>query len=262
MLRTPTGLPGAVPFLAVCLAATLVSPPVLAQEADALARQLIGLRAEVEQLNGELAIAREENRTLLAGLNAQRAEVEATLSRQQLTLKQIQNDLAKRQQAAVEAGVSGDVLTPVLLGSIARLDAQIAAGLPFKREERRAGLAELREQLSTGKLAAPRAANRLWAFLEDEFRLTRDNTMQRQTISLNGERLLVDVAKLGSMMLLFRTDDGRYGAVRRDGGEWRFELAADEADARRIATLFDALRKQIRQGFFELPNVLASGGGQ
>ena len=106
------------------------------------------------------------------------------------------------------------------------------------------------------------AANRLWAFIEDEFRITKDNAIQRQTIDLDGEKMLADVAKLGTVMLLFRTDDGRFGTVRKDGMSWRFEVADNEDDQKRIATLFDALGKQIRQGFFELPNALIAGGAK
>ena len=99
----------------------------------------------------------------------------------------------------------------------------------------------------------------MWAFYEDEFRLTRENGIHAQTISLEGAEVLADVAKVGSMMLFFRTADGRMGAARKAGAEWRFEVASDEADRQRIAAWFDSLTKQIRQGWFELPNTMAGG---
>jgi hypothetical protein len=37
---------------------------------------------------------------------------------------------------------------------------------------------------------------------------------------------------------------------------WRFELLDDAKDQERVARLFDSLRKQIRQGYFELPEAL------
>lgn len=254
------GLPLAAAASLLCLA--FQSAPLRAQEADSLARQLIALRADVEALNGELAIVREENRTAMAGLSAQKAELAAALARQQLTVRQIRESLGERENLAAQAGVATDVLKPILLDAVDRLTASIRRGLPFKREERLAGLKELRDQIETDKLAAPRAANRLWAFLEDEFRLTRDNTLQRQTIQIDGEAMLADVAKIGTVMMFFRTDDRRYGAVRQSGGDWRFEVASNKAEQERIAALFDALGKQIRQGFFEVPNALIAGGAQ
>lgn len=242
--------------------ALTLAPALAAEPADQLAQQLIALRAEVEALNAELAIVREENRTTMAGLSAQKAELEASLARQQLALRQVSENLAEREAAAEAAGVASDVLKPILLEAADRLDRQIAAGVPFKQAERRASLKELRDQLETDKLPAPRAANRLWAFLEDEFRLTRDNAIQRQTIELGGETMLADVAKLGTVMMFFRTDDQRLGSVQRSGQDWSYVQATDKADIDRIAALFDALDKQIRQGFFELPNALLSGGAK
>jgi len=251
------------PILAAVFACPMLAPAALAADSvDPLAQRLIELRAEVEQINSELVIAREENRTALAGLNAQKADMEATLNRQQLALKQISDDLNQRQEAADAAGVAGEVLRPILLEATDRLARSIGEGLPFKRDERLNNLQELRDQIESGKIAEARAANRLWAFIEDEFRITKDNAIQRQTIDLDGEKMLADVAKLGTVMLLFRTDDGRFGTVRKDGMSWRFEVADNEDDQKRIATLFDALGKQIRQGFFELPNALIAGGAK
>jgi hypothetical protein len=45
-------------------------------------------------------------------------------------------------------------------------------------------------------------------------------------------------------------------ARRSADGGWVFETASDSPDRERIRTLFDSLKKQIRQGYFELPNPL------
>jgi len=102
----------------------------------------------------------------------------------------------------------------------------------------------------------------LWAFFEDEFRLTRENGLHNQTLALGNERVLAEVVKIGAMALYFRTPDGRFGQAVRDDSGWRFVLASDRDSQRRIAALFDALRKQIRQGYFELPMLAAAGGGR
>src|SRR5690606_29294078 len=96
---------------------------------------------------------------------------------------------------------------------------------------------------------------------EDEFRLTRENGLFSQTISLGRERVLADVVRLGSMALYFRTQDGRVGLAQRAADGWRFVVEDDAADRARIDALFDALRKQIRQGWFELPLAASSTDG-
>ena len=124
--------------------------------------------------------------------------------------------------AAAAAGVSGDSLKPVLLAATDALAAHIRTGLPFKIEERQGELQSFRSQVESGALPPQRAVNRLWAFHEDEFRLTRENGLHAQTIALGEERVLADVAKLGAMALYFQTQDGRLGQAQRIGDGWRF----------------------------------------
>lgn len=227
----------------------------------ALAESLIKLRSEVEQLNNEVEIQRQENRSRAGSLASTRAELEAAVKRQELSVRQLREDLAKRESAAAEAGVGGEVLQPVLLAAIEALETSIGAGFPFKRAERLAEVGNLKTQVQAGTLPIARAANRLWALYEDEFRLTRENGIHTQTIQVDGKELLADVAKVGNLMLFFRTPDGQFGKAVPAGRDWRYELAGDDEERRRIAALFDSLRKQIRQGWFELPNTLAQRAG-
>jgi hypothetical protein len=239
-------------WLGLMLAASAL--PVAAQsDADALSQGLIRLRGEVEQLNTELELLREEQRTTLAALTAQRAELAGTAERQQLALREARQKLDSQQAEVADAGVTGEALKPVLLNAVAALEAQIRAGLPFKVEERLAELSGFRTQLENGSLPPQRAVNRLWAFYEDEFRLTRENGLHAQTIALGEERVLADVAKLGNMAMYFRTQDERIGYAQRTGDGWQFVEIVEEAPRAQVMALFDSLGKQIRQGYFELP---------
>ncbi|MCE3001488.1 MAG: DUF3450 domain-containing protein [Xanthomonadaceae bacterium] len=245
--------------LALALAALLpaVAP---AQDATELPQRLIALRGEVESLNSELELLREEQRTTLLGLAQQKAELENNLKRQQLAQQEARDKVARLDAERVVVGAAGDALTPVMLSAIEALRAQVAAGLPFKTDERLAVLDEIRDGLTTGQLPPHRAANRLWAFHEDEFRVVRETGLHQQTIRLGDEQVLAQVAKVGAVMLLFKAPDGRLGAARRAASGWTWEESTDKADQQRIAALFDALDKQIRQGYFELPAALAASG--
>ena len=244
------------------LVLALAAAPVRAEsDADALAQGLIRLRGEVEQLNSELELLREEQRTTLAALNAQKAELTAAADRQRLVARQARQKLDPQQSESAAAGIAGDTLKPVLLTAIAALSTHIGSGLPFKLEERLGEIEAFRTQIENGTLPPQRAVNRLWAFYEDEFRLTRDNSLHHQTIALGDERMLADVAKLGSMALYFRTADGRIGQAQRQGSEWRFVVLDDETARVQVLALFDALGKQIRQGYFELPLAAVGSAG-
>ncbi len=247
-------------LFALALAQAAVAPA-FADDASELSQRLIALRGEVETLNSELELLREEQRTSLQGLAAQKAELENSLKRQQVAQLEARAKVAKLEEERVAAGTAGDALTPMLLAAIDNLRAFVAAGLPFKTDERLAALDEIRTQLASAQLPSRRAANRLWAFYEDEFRITRETGLHKQTIQVGNERVLADVAKVGSVMLLFKTDDSRFGAARRGPGGWSFVVAENAAEQARIAALFDALGKQIRQGYFELPAALAVSGG-
>ncbi len=240
-------------FLPVAgLALALVSAGAAAAP-EPLSDRLIALRSEIEALNHELDLLREEQRTTLAGLAAQRAELAAGVDRQQLAAREAQRKLDEAAARIAEAGAGGDALRPLIEQAVDALELHVRAGLPFKVEERVAEIETFRGQLANGSVPPARAINRLWAFFEDEFRLTRDNSLHSQTIALGDERLLADVAKLGSMQLYFRTRDGRVGQAVPVAGGWRYVVAEQPDDAARIAALFDALKKQIRQGYFELP---------
>jgi len=232
-----------------------LTPQLPAQDSlDNLAEELVRLRGEVETLNSQLNSLTEQHRAEMNALAAQKGDLEATARREDLRIRQLEQDLADNRERANEAGLAGEALIPVAEQVIADLELSIQTGLPFKTEERLDALNEIRSQLETGAQAPPRVINRLWSFYEDELRLTRENGLHTQIIPLGGQRVLSDVVKLGTIAMYFQTRDGRSGQVVRQGDSWRFQELESAADIGQIATLFDSMQKQIRSGYFELPN--------
>ncbi len=221
-----------------------------------LAHRLIDARAQVEELQSELDIEREEHKGRMAYLSAQITELEANQEREELRILQLEQDLDKLRTDAEAAGVDSESLQPIVLEIAAELRSVVEQSIPFKQQERLGELEEVITQLEAGVNTPQRAINRLWAFVEDELRISRENAIYSQTIQLNGQPVLADVAKLGSVALYFRTRDDRYGLARPSTNQWSWEIAESTSEQEQIASLFDALRKQIRQGYFELPNAL------
>lgn len=246
--------------LIVAIAVLVTAGPLNAQQADSLTERLITLRGQVDELQSELDVRREEHKNRMAFLTAQLSDLEASRDREQLRVGQLEGDLEEMRAEIAAAGVSSDSLTPFLKNQITLLRAQVQRGFPFKVKERLAGLDELETQLDNGVVTAQRGINRLWAFIEDEFRISRENAIYSQSIALNGDNVLVDVAKLGSAMMYFRTRDLAYGRAVETPQGWRFELLESPKDQELVARLFDSLRKQIRQGYFELPEALPMAG--
>jgi len=140
-----------------------------------------------------------------------------------------------------------------VLAGLAEVRSAVEGGLPFRVAERVAALDELRAAVERGEIPATKALGRLWAFVEDELRLARENAVDRQTVALGGVEVLAEVARLGMAALLFRAPDGRVGFAARDGAGWTWRVVDDEADAASVTAVLDSLKKGIRTGAFELP---------
>lgn len=240
------------------LAALLFSSfAVQAQDAtDALANRLIQMRGQVDELQSELNLMREEHKNRMTYLTAQLTEMEANRDREALRVQQLDQELEQMREQVSAAGETSEALSPIILANLYELRAQVQKGFPFKVGERLAALDEIETQLNSGVITAHRAFNRLWAFVEDEIRITRENAIYSQSIALDGQNVLVDVAKLGNAMMYFRTRDLQYGRAVEGPRGWTFERFESATDQEMVARLFDSLRKQIRQGYFTLPAAL------
>lgn len=224
---------------------------------DLLAKELVSLRGEVEELNAELDRRKARHSAEMRSLQGQRAELQAQIRRESLKMEKLERSLAKQREIARDAGIDLQELKPVVLRALDDLKVLIDDSLPFKRQERLAEVEELRRQVKTNVLTPHKAVNRLWGLYEDEIRLTSENGLYRQAIDLDGEERLVDVARLGMVMMYFRTSNDEYGRVVNDGGQWDYEMLQDDAARDRLENLFDSFNKQIRTGYFVLPNALA-----
>ena len=243
-------------IILILLAVLLALPPrVYAQDAtDTLAARLIEMRGQVDRLQTDLNLQREEHKNRMAYLTAQLAELDASRDREALRVRRLEQELEQSREQVAGAGVGSDTLKPVLERHVLALREQVRSGFPFKVGERLAELDDLESQLGNGVITPERGFNRLWAFIEDELRISRENAIYTQSITLQGNNVLVDIAKLGNAMLYFRTRDLRYGRAVASSEGWRFELLESASDQEQVAVLFDSLRKQIRQGYFRLPN--------
>ena len=224
------------------------------QALNNLAQELVVLRSQIETLNAELTDLTEQHRANMNSLAAQKGELEASKRREDLRIEELEKDLASNRERAEQAGLANEALIPVANDAISALKEHIGSGFPFKRTERMAAIDEIEDQLNTEALSPARVVNRLWRFYEDELRLARENGLYSQTIELDGEPVLADVAKLGVMAMYFTTPDGRMGHAAHSDDGWRFVEATGGGERQQIQSLFDALEKQIRTGLFELPN--------
>lgn len=241
------------PMIAILL---LLAPIALAQEDAGLesrAERLAELRAEVAELGDELAARRDEADARLRALQAQEVDLEVQVGREELRLQQLGDLITAKREAAVEDADLETAVKPIVLDGITAATELVKQGLPYRTDERLAALDELQRGVEGGELVPSRALGRLWAFIEDERRLARENALDRQTLSLGGREVLAEVARLGTVAMFYRTPDGEIGFAERSAAGWTWVPVTDRARIEQVTLLFDSLQKGIRIGWFELP---------
>lgn len=246
-------------LLAGLLIASVIfsTPPVSASSLENMAKSLAKIRGEVETLQTQLDIEKEKHANQITALSSQLADLSVEERRQKTTIEKLEHTLEKLSQASRQAEQSGEQLKPVLLKALAHYKHYVLGGYPFRIEDRIKAIEMLEDNIERQLVDPNKAVNQAWALIEDEIRLSKENGLYQQAISLDGEKVLADIAKIGTVFLFFQTRDNRAGMAKpSNDGQWKFETVAATNDTERIARLFDALKKQIRQGYFELPNPL------
>jgi len=246
MTATRLALTGAV-VAGVALAAGATA------EAPTQAERLAALRGEVELLSQAVATEKATTAERVRSLETQRADLELELRREETRKRQLEEQAERARTEVAEASEASSVLLPVVLDGIEQLQSRIDAGLPYRIAERQQALAQVKAQVEAGTIRPEVASSRLWQSTEDELRLARENTIDRQLIELDGHEVLVEVARVGMVALYFRTEDGRTGWAEQTDGGWTWREASSPLHKERVASLFDALDKQIRAGSFQLP---------
>lgn len=245
-------------ILPLFLLGALASGALAADIADSRAAELAKLRREVETLSGDLGLRKEDLRSRLRAVDAQKLEIEVQIRREELRLAQLEGEVEARRAELATHADRGQTLTPAVLAAVATLRGSVQSGLPFHTTERLAELDQLRAQLEGGLLTPESATARLWAFTEDELRLVRENGLDRQVVVVDGAEVLADVARLGMAALYFRTDGGVVGGAVRGAEGWTWVTFASRDDQVAVEGLFQKLQHGVRSGAFTLPNT--SGG--
>jgi hypothetical protein len=236
------------------LAFLVLSPALAAEDASTdRATRLAALRAEVETLRADVARDRADLDARLADLDVRKREIELEADRERLALERLQLTVQGTREEAGDADGRFDGLKPVLLSGIATLRARIEAGLPYRLSERLASLEQLETQVRSDELSPDRGASRLWQLVEDELALSKENAIDRQVISLDGDERLVDVARLGMVAMYWKSEDGENGWAERTDAGFVWKRSENRTQRAQIDALFEALERRIRTGFFELP---------
>jgi hypothetical protein len=218
-----------------------------------LAEKLSALRGEVEELSATLARKDADVRDQLRALSRQKTELELELKKEQTRIQKVQLSINDRQKRVSESRGHDAELKPLFDEFLKDVRAYVRTSLPFRASERLSEIQKIEEQHQQGLLSTSKALSRLWTFVEDEFRLTRESGLYKQAIEVDGQEHLAEVARLGMVLLYFRVDDRLVGRAVRSKDGWTFESIGVPEQQKLILQLFDSFKKQIRVGLFQLP---------
>ncbi|HPS29619.1 MAG TPA: DUF3450 family protein [bacterium] len=263
MLRFEHSLIKTVEKLLLYIMILLVIPVPLypSDSTEQLAKELIRLRSEVEAKNSEVENKKQEMKARMKTISLQKTELEASIQREQLRVKQLEQTLNRKKTSIATADFDSTALKKPVDDAIIALKALIITQIPFKTAERIKELDELKTGMDSGQISPYSAVARLWSFVEDEFRLTRENGIFRQTIKIDGKEKLADVARIGTVMMFYKTSDGAAGSVKKTDSSFEYVPFTGKVQTEQVLILFDQLKKQIRTGYFEIPNALCPVGG-
>lgn len=249
-----TKLTGLVVVMSVVGAASIVSAK--RNSATGLAKGLARMRVEVDALAAELEAKKTEKKNKIESLVRQKSELKMMLSREKTRMSQLRRRLRDRQKKVEERAKAQEALIPIVRNAASFLKAMIDKGLPFKIKDRSEEIDRIVERMEKKLITPGEAVARLWERVEDELRLAQENGLYTQVIEVEGKTQLVDVAKLGMVMLYFQTRGGSMGLAYHSDDKWSFRSARSREEKKSISNLFEMLRKGIRTGFFVLPNGL------
>ena len=206
------------------------------------AAELSRLRTEVDELAHRLEAERRRARDVLSALRTERAELARQLRLERIRRATLERLEAERLARVERLEVEGESRLQPIRRALARARDHVESGLPFRRRDRLRQLRAIEASLAAVEPATGEAMARLWRFVEEEAQLTRELAWSQQPIVLEGERQLVDVARVGMALLYFRTKDGRVGWARAQKGseQWVFETVEEAPLAASIRDVLEA----------------------
>ena len=219
-----------------------------------MAESLMKIRGEVEGLDASITDERDAYKSSMSSLLRQKNDLESVISREDLKIKQIERELDKVRKEIKEAGKNSEGLKPILMSALNLIQDNIKSSLPFKTQDRLADIEKIKSQLDSDLVTKQKALALTWNAYADAIRMSKENGIFKQTININGEDRLAEVARIGTVAMYFKLPDNTVGQVSKDATGWFYKEAVSQKEQEQILSLFDSFKKQIRSGFFTLPN--------
>ena len=244
------------------LVALLNASSLSASTNEKLVNSIINLRGDVENLYTSIKENKQRYNATMKSLSMQVTDSQAQINRKTTSMKLAQHELEKIKQKIKQTSSGDTQIKPLVIDALALLESSINEGIPFMVKERVADLKKIKSDLEENLITNEKALSLAWASYDDTIRVTKEIGLFKQQINFKGQDVQVRIAKLGSVAMFFSTPSNEVGFVVNNAGEYEYKHITNPEDIKKIVALFDALQKQIRTGYFELPNALVLQGSK
>jgi len=249
-------------LVSLLLSSTILTSSLSAQNTTDIVNSIMQLRGDVESLYTEIKENDSRYKTKMKSLSMQSSDLEAQINRESTSLKLAKFELDKIKVKIKNTTSSNDEIKPMVIDALALLRTSIKDGLPFMIKERIDSLNKIKADLDEGIITSEKALALTWASYDDTIRITKEIGLFKQKINFKGKEVLAKVAKLGSVMMFFSTPNNEVGYAVKENNSYSYKHITEPKDIKKIVSLFDALQKQIKTGYFELPNALVLQGSK
>ena len=202
-------------------------------------QELQDLQSEVAALATEISALRERVRTGAAQSESWLRQLEL----QERSLQGQRDALTGHLSAMpAEGSVQGipSSWTRLFEQTVTMSRSWIDRSLHHRMTERTERLNQIVDSVRAGVVSPLGGIARVWSLLHDEHQLCTDYGLDRQSLVVEGQPMLVDVARLGMVALYIRLPDGRAGYLRPGDGD-QVTMLTDRRATDAVLDLFQVL---------------------
>ncbi len=226
--NTEGNLKGSIRMGRVLVAAALtvlLTVPLLAQEGAQELEKTVSETVDIHQsIQKEQDTWEVEKAELIVRYKTARVNVEYLSGRKSVeekTLGALESSIAELKRCLNESIRLQESLQDTLNAILNQLDCWVDGDLPFLIDERKARILNLKEELVKPDVDGSEKMRRILEALQVEAGYGGSVEVDQQGIDINGEKLYVDILRVGRISLFWRTPDGkRVGEYDRATAQW------------------------------------------
>lgn len=221
-------------------------------ETSGLSQKIIQLRNEVSELSNDFKTEKELIKSKIQTYALEKLDLESQIRRKKIQLKTIDEKI--KTAKSIENIENAD-LTQLIAHFFEFESSRLLQSLPYKIQERTDYIQQLKEKFLDQKNSDEKTLQLLWTHIEDEIQLSKDVSLDKDILKINGKSTIVEIAKVGMLMMFFKTSEGKTGFLNFSNNQWSPRFFEIKSNTQLVQLFFENLKKQIRTGYFEFPQI-------